>query len=363
LGGGLGIGAGGQVNLGVGGGQAGLRSGANPIDMKKGVASAAVATELGEHFQYQIEQPVSLARQKSALLPIVNQAVEATKLSIYNETVHSKYPLLGFRFKNTTGLHLMQGPLTVFEGNSYAGDAQIGDLQPKEERLVSYAVDLGMEVAPEARESSNDMVAIKLVKGIFHATHKLRQAKLYTMKNRSEKPRRILVEHPYQAEWRLVGDAKPAERTRDLYRFEAKVEPGQSTKLLVAEEMKKFEQRALADLADEGVRILIQSSVVSPKLNAALEDALARRHKVAQVQQAVTAEEKALDAISNDQSRIRANLASVPPSSEAYKRYLKKLDDQETEIETRRAQVAKLRESARELRAAYDSFVGNLEVD
>src|SRR5205085_1168900 len=89
------------------------------LDFREGVASAAVATELGEYFQYHIEQPVSLARQKSALLPIVNGPVEAAHVSIYNENVHAKFPLLGLRLKNTTGLHLMQGPVTVFEENSY----------------------------------------------------------------------------------------------------------------------------------------------------------------------------------------------------------------------------------------------------
>src|SRR5207248_8516544 len=110
------------------------------LNFREGVASAAITTELGEYFQYEIEQPVSLPRQKSALLPIVNQPVEATRVSIYNEQVHAKFPLLGLRFKNTTGLHLMQGPVTVFEANSYAGDARVADLQPNETRLLSYAV-------------------------------------------------------------------------------------------------------------------------------------------------------------------------------------------------------------------------------
>ena len=125
---------------------------AKDLNFRQGVASAAVATELGEYFQYQLEQPVSLPRQKSALLPIVNGPVEAARVSIYNEAVHAKYPLLGLHFKNTTGLHLMQGPLTVFDNNSYAGDARVGDLQPNETRLVSYAVDLGTEVAPEFKD-------------------------------------------------------------------------------------------------------------------------------------------------------------------------------------------------------------------
>ena len=52
--------------------------------------------------------------------------------------------------KNTSGVHLMQGPITVYEGSNYAGDARILDLQPNEERLLSYAVDLGTEVQPRS---------------------------------------------------------------------------------------------------------------------------------------------------------------------------------------------------------------------
>jgi hypothetical protein len=58
---------------------------------------------------------VSLPRQKSALLPIVGKDVQASRLSIYNERTQAKFPLLGLRFKNSSGLHLMQGPITVFE--------------------------------------------------------------------------------------------------------------------------------------------------------------------------------------------------------------------------------------------------------
>src|SRR5207244_7944688 len=107
------------------------------VNPRHGASSAAVAKDLGNFFQYQIEHPVNLPRQKSALLPIVNEEVEGTKVSIYNEQTHNKFPLLGLKFKNSTKLHLMQGPITVFDGSSYAGDARILDLQPKEERLIS----------------------------------------------------------------------------------------------------------------------------------------------------------------------------------------------------------------------------------
>src|SRR6185369_16534256 len=87
--------------------------------------TAAQGGQAGELFQYVIKTPVSLPRKKSAMLPIVSANVEGEKVSIYNEHVQPKYPLNGFRLKNTTSLHLMQGPITVFDANAYAGDARM----------------------------------------------------------------------------------------------------------------------------------------------------------------------------------------------------------------------------------------------
>ena len=60
-----------------------------------GVSTMATATKLGDFFQYAIDKPVTLPRQKSALLPIVNKDVEGTRCSIYNERTQAKFPLLG----------------------------------------------------------------------------------------------------------------------------------------------------------------------------------------------------------------------------------------------------------------------------
>ena len=91
---------------------------------------SAQAGDVGELFQYEIDTPVTLARQKSAMLPIVNESVKGEKVSIYNQAVQAKHPLNGLRLVNSTDLHLMQGPITVFDGGAYAGDAKIDDLQP-----------------------------------------------------------------------------------------------------------------------------------------------------------------------------------------------------------------------------------------
>ena len=143
-----------------------------PLTLEQGVSAAAQATELGELFEYAISTPVSLARQKSAMLPIVNEAIEGAKVSIYNQRVHAKHPLHGVRLRNATALHLLQGPVTVFDGGVYAGDARLEDIPPGQERLISYAMDLKTEVEPVSEAEQRELVAVSLRKGTLVATHK-----------------------------------------------------------------------------------------------------------------------------------------------------------------------------------------------
>jgi hypothetical protein len=52
------------------------------------------------------------------------------------------------------------------------------DLQPGEERLVSYAVVLGAEVKPEAAADSGRLTQVKVVQGVLYTnTTKLRETK------------------------------------------------------------------------------------------------------------------------------------------------------------------------------------------
>lgn len=332
------------------------------IALGKEVETAAVTTDLGEYFEYFIKQPVSLPRQKSALLPIVNEEVQGRKVSIYNQGVHSKFPLLGMRFTNSTPLHLSQGPITVFENNTYAGDAQIGDLQPKESRLISYAIDLGTEVDPQQKESE-DLLKIKLIKGIVHSEFIHKETRTYRIKNRSDNSRSLLIEHPFRNGFELVLPKKPTERSRDYYRFEVKAEPNQPLDFVVEERLPHFTQVALSNNNDESVRILIRSHASSPAVKEALQRALELKAKFDAALQDIAREDRALKVIEQDQVRMRANMERVPQTSEAYKRYLKKFDDQETEIERLRARITQLQEKLEQERKAYETYLANLSVE
>jgi hypothetical protein len=321
------------------------------------------AGAVGEFFQYVLEHPVSLQRQRSALFPILAKGVEGGRVSIYNEATQAKHPLLGLRFKNTTGLHLMQGPVTVYEGGTYAGDARLLDLQPGEQRLISYAIDLGTEVEPRAERPSERLVAVRIAKGVLYATTTVRHAKTYVAKNRSPHDRVLLVEHPIRPGLTLVSRQKPSERTRNAYRFEVKVPAGKTVTLEVAEEQPVVQEVTLFDANDQTVLRYVSNTAASGALKAAVAEALRLKGKLESTRREIAQAGRQLQAIVDDQARLRANLERVPPTSEAYKRYLKKFDEQETEIEKLQGTIKRLRALEHRQRKAYEDYLADLNVE
>jgi hypothetical protein len=257
----------------------------------------------------------------------------------------------------------MQGPITVFEGSNYAGDARILDLQPNEERLLSYAIDLGTEVNPVPSSDNGRIVEVKAVKGVLHTTTKVRETKTYAVKNRNEQERLVLVEHPVRNDFRLLDGVKPQETASDFYRFEVKVPSGKIETLAVTEERTFGETVQLSNLNDDQVRYFLSQPVTSKQVKDGLTKAMELRWDLNKTQREIAELERQLKVITEDQGRLRANLREMPPTAAAYKRYLEKFDRQETQIEKYQADIKKLQATEHQQKKAFDDFLAHFDAD
>jgi hypothetical protein len=327
-----------------------------------GVQSAATAGSLGDFFQYVIDHPVTLTRQKSAMLPIVGKNVEGARVSIYNERVQVKHPLLGLRMKNTSGAHLNQGPITVFEGNTYAGDTRVLDVQPNEERLLSYAIDLGTEVDPKAGAGAQKITSVKAVKGIVTTVTKVTDEKTYKIVNRSQTDRTLLIEHPNRTaqQFKLVDTDKPVENTPEVYRFQTPIKAGETKSFTVKEQRDVTATIQLTNGAENQIRYFISLSEASPALKQKLEDALKIKGEWDGVQRELNQIVADLNRLNADQERIRKNLRETPKDAEVYDTYLKKLSAQEKEIDALTAKQKKFMDDEFKARKKYEDYLANL---
>jgi hypothetical protein len=328
-----------------------------------GVASAAQAADVGELFQYAIVPPVTLARQESAMLPIVDEHVGGKKLSVYNPAVQAKHPLCGLRLTNSTDLHLMQGPITVFDGGTYAGDARIEDIAPGGERLLTYALDLDVECTSEASAAPEEVTSIRLVKGVLVAMRKQVRTRKYKIKNSDTKAKTVLVEQPLVSSWKLVTPKEPTEKTRDLYRFAIEAEPGKTATLEVGEEHLVSQQIQIATIDDATIRFYQSQRVISAEAKTALEKIVGMKTQLASVVAERQQLEQQLKTITEEQQRIRQNMQQLDRNSDLYKRYVKKFGDQEDTVEKLGTQIGRLTQDEAKHRKALEDFLLALDLN
>jgi hypothetical protein len=331
-------------------------------DMTKSVASIASASKVGELFQYTVGN-VSLPRQRSAMIPIVTDDVEIEKLSIYNPSVLPRNPLYGARLKNTTGKHLLQGPITVIDGTSYAGDARIDNVPPNQERLISYGVDLQVLVDGTKTQDTDAIQTGKIVKGVLWVTRKLVHTQNYTAENKGETDKTLVVEHAFRNGWKLLEPEKPMEKTDSLYRFKQPLPAGKSAGVKVVEELISGEQIALLNSDIGSLEFYTKSGGIPKAVKEILTKTITLRNDMTDTQRQIDDRRRQIAEITTEQTRIRENIKTVDRNSDYAGRLLKKLNDQESTIEKLQSEITDLQKNLDQQRKSFESFLQNTSVD
>jgi len=143
----------------------------------------------------------------------------------------------------------------------------------------------------------------------------------------------VLVEHPFRSDWKLLEPPKPIERTPSVYRFRVVVEAGKSEKLTVNEEQLTSESIGVINADLNMLLLYSRHRAISPKVKEALEKIVAMRNALSDLERRSGQINQQINDIAQEQSRIRENMKVLAQNSELYTRYLKKFDEQETQIE------------------------------
>ncbi|OHD72572.1 MAG: hypothetical protein A2177_04465 [Spirochaetes bacterium RBG_13_68_11] len=332
------------------------------FSLTQGVAAAAKGAAVGTLFQYVIAKPVTLARQQSALLPILNQNVGGERYAIYNESVDPARPLSALKLKNTSSLHLQQGPITVFDGGAYAGDAQIADLPAGSEVFISYAVDLETEVEAVTGTGTEDISTVKITRGTVITTWRQQRERVYNVKNRGQRAKTVIIEHPVSAGFNLVEPKQPMETARGLYRFSLPVDKGKTAKLSVVEDRMVDQSVAFTNIPSDRIELYLRTKNVSQAVKDALQKLVALKGRLADATAARARIEEEIRAIYTDQDRIRSNMGKLSRDSDLYKKYEKTLSEQENRLFKLDADLDKAKTEEATRKKEVDAYVQSVDV-
>jgi hypothetical protein len=328
-----------------------------------GVLQGAAGSAAGDQFEFTIKKPVSLDRRMSAMLPLVESNIEGRKLLIFsgaNPQGVNVHPRLGAEITNTTGMKLPAGPITVYDGGTYAGDALIEFWNEGEKRLVSFGEDLSVN-GTIMNSSSRAVSAVSVSGGVLTISRSQTYFKTYAFKNSSGVSRQLMVEHPKTPETSL-DSPEADEQTPQAYRFTMTLSADKELSLVVSESRPVSERITLLFLDPGAFFSYATNQEIPATVRAALRRAGEMKHAADEFGLSLIDLENRRASLVSEQDRIRKNLEAAGSQTQQGQEYLKRLISLDNDIDRALADIEKARTDARAAQKAYEDYLSGLSL-
>jgi hypothetical protein len=335
----------------------------------RSASAAAEGSALGELFQYALKEKITVLKNQSALVPIVQSPIDAEKVTLVTANENAEIegtPLRALWLTNSSGLTLDGGTFNILEQDSFAGEGIMEVLHPGERRLLSYAADTAVHVTAENELESRTATRVIILKGVMKVTREQRDATTYSIRNADTTPRQVVVEHPIREEWKLAEDLKPAESGATHYRFRVTVVPGKTEKFVVKERRPQETSIYVSTITDNQVAAFLEEKTIKPPVGAALRRIIAKKNEISAVDVELRARQGETESIDRDQARLRENMKALRGSAEEkalLQRYTKQLDAQEDRLAQIQKEAADLKAKRAALQAELDTMVQEISLD
>jgi hypothetical protein len=377
--GGIGTGSGGGYGTGMGGGtmRPQMRAAAQPAPPSapmaavagramaetlqvapSSIVASASAGELGELFEYRIAQPVTIRKDESAMLPFLQQPIEARKLLIYSDH-SSQHPTNAAELTNSSGKTLDGGPITVYDGGAYGGEALMETLKAGDKRLISYAVDLGTRITEAFGTKQAVVREIHAARGVLTTKLAAEETRTYTVRNVDKKAKTLIIEHPLRQGYTLLNQ-KPAEKTASAYRFEIQLAPDATQEFPVSEERVYDQAYQVTSLTPDIILSYVSNRTLSDAGRRQLQGIADQKRQLAENDRALEEAEGQMRDLTADEERIRQNIGSlnnVSGQQQQVQNYARQLDAHEQQLAALRDRQAELQKKKSALETELNKLI------
>jgi hypothetical protein len=337
---------------------------AKPSYSVAGGYSGTSGAAAGDQFEFTVQTPVTVMRHSAAMLPLVDSQIPAEKIHIVSGSraaLGAIHPDIAVELTNTTGMKLPAGPVTVFDGGTYAGDALMEFFPQDEKRMISFGEDLSVTAWCETK-SARAVVAVSASKGVMTITHKVTFERTYTVKNASAENKQIVIEHPITRGAKLTSPSSADNTTDSLYRFRQTAPAGRTITFTVNEESPQEERVELARIRADGFALYAANAELPDNARKAMQGAAELQQKIADIQVSLSQLEESRGDLAREQERVRQNLQAAGNQTTQGQNYLLQLTGIDDRMATLAAQIASSREALRAAQKALSDYISSMKL-
>ncbi len=333
--------------------------------MMERMSSVSVQTEgreLGELFEYAFGQPVTVRRNQSAMLPFLQQPLDARKLLIYSDR-SSQNPRTAAELSNNTGKTLDGGPITVFDSNAYAGEALVETVKTGDKRLISYGIDLGTRVTTNIDSGNQRYLEFKATRGSLIAKTGVEETTTYTIKNIDNRAKNLIIEHPLRTGYKLLTQ-KPVETTGRMQRFSVALKAASSETFAVKEDFVHDEYMSVSSMSPDAILAISVNRAIPASGKQQLGRIAEQKRLITEADRAIRGAEQRIQTLATDQERLRQNISSlnsIAGQQDVVQRYARDLAAREQQIITLRDQAAEQRTKKSALESELNGMLEKLD--
>jgi archaellum component FlaC len=334
------------------------------VEQLEAATTTAQTRDLGDLFEYKLQDRVTIRKNQSALVPILQARIDAEKVSVWNPSQSAV--LRALWLDNSSELTLDGGSFNVLEGDAFAGEGLMDPIKPGEKRLLSYAADLGVLVDAKQKSESQRVTKVFIAHGMMTQSTQEREENTYTIRNRDTAQRTIVIEHPARPGWKLADDEKPAESSASFHRFRLTVDSRKTETLLVKEYRPVTTSFQLLNVTDDQIKFFLAQKMINPEIDQALRKVLAQKNSIAALDAEMGARKSKISGISEDQQRVRENMKALKGSVEEkalLARYVRELNEQEDHVQSLHHEVADLQQKRDAAQKTLNDMIEGLQME
>ncbi|HKO10652.1 MAG TPA: hypothetical protein VJV22_01695, partial [Acidobacteriaceae bacterium] len=339
-------------------------TGANESVLVQDESASASSRAFDDYFEYTVAQPVTIHKNQSALVPVLQTNVDADRVTLWN--ANHPIPLRAIWLTNSGKLTLDRGSFSIFENGEFAGEGITDPIHAGEKRLLSYAVDQAVHITSEGQNFTSHLHHITVHDGYLIESIQQARDVTYVVHNTASDARTVVLEHPVQDGWKLTSDTKPVETTASLYRFRLATQPGETVRLHVGQTHTEASNFQLRSLDDSQLQIILTGSGNRAAIEQALAPVLAARTKVHDLDTQIAQKQSEIDRVEQDSTRLHNNIGGLKDSAEERalaRRYAGEMNADEDQLQTLRKQRADLEQQRTAAQHDLDQAIRNLNLD
>lgn len=311
--------------------------------MDRGPSAAGAPHDVAGAVRYDITNTISIPRQSSTLVTIVNEYVPGEDVFLFrpDQAVSSstRYPFRAARIESKGDLGLQGGSVSVFAGGTFAGEGILGKLNPGESALVPYAIDSSTEVKVGVDHAEVPVRIIALARGVMTVENSAIATTRYEIATGKSAPSRMFIRHDRRQGYTVKTLPPLTETTADAYLIPIPLTAGRPSVLTVEERQPRRQEITIVDAGGLRLGLYLEAGGLAQDIDKRVREIIALRVSVGKIEEQMEALRSQLGDVGKRSGELRESLRAIEktPSAAALQR---KLMDRLAEATTQGEQLS-----------------------